>query len=213
MLKLRNNHKDYFEDQFFVRDALLGIERLIGDSVNEILKLVEYTRPDMGHWIFSECAAINFRSESAFDDDDDDNDDDDDDEGDVDSCGNSNSEEKGDIPSTGTTTGAPGNDRNINANLPSSISDPIQVYDIEEAQMELMTRIFPTFQDLLRQLYEKDSAYGKEVLRDAKLFLKGPPNRPTKDRCSLLPMIFDFIDDTEKYILNSCQAENSSPST
>jgi hypothetical protein len=254
MVNLRNNFKTNFAEQYFIRDALVGIERLIGDCVNEMLKIVEYTRP-YGGWVISEFSTLSSTSTTA-----------------------TTAASAGDVfadvfplPPSGTALGrsmstsirsaattsttrrttnvnAAGNERNLDKNESdeedeedgedidnqhnhdcddreegrgnissasgtSSNAEPVRFYDVEEAQMELITRIFPCCQDLLQQLYDKDEEYGKQVVRNATLFLKGPPNKPTKDTCSMLPIVLNFIQETEQIILTTLANSNSNSLT
>merc|ERR1712070_262053 len=254
MVNLRNNFKTNFAEQYFIRDALVGIERLIGDCVNEMLKIVEYTRP-YGGWMISEFstssststtattaasagdafadvfplppsgtglgrsistnietaatisttrrttnvnAARNERNRNKYESEEEDREDGEDNDDEHNHDCDDREEGRGNI---GGASGTSGN------------AETVRFYDVEEAQMELITRIFPSCQDLLQQLYDKDQEYGEQVVRNATLFLKGPPNKPTKDTCSMLPIVLNFIQEAEQNILTSLTNSNSNSLT
>jgi hypothetical protein len=48
-----------------------------------------------------------------------------------------------------------------------------------------MCIVLPEFSDLYRQLRAADADYARQCMAQWEAFLRGPPNRPTKDRFKL----------------------------
>lgn len=58
--------------------------------------------------------------------------------------------------------------------------------DMEMAEMLLLTSLFPQFADLCEQMSGTDPEYALQTVENFKIFLLGPPNRPTQDHSGLL---------------------------
>eukprot|EP00604_Paraphysomonas_vestita_P000853 CAMPEP_0174818174 /NCGR_PEP_ID=MMETSP1107-20130205/805_1 /TAXON_ID=36770 /ORGANISM="Paraphysomonas vestita, Strain GFlagA" /LENGTH=261 /DNA_ID=CAMNT_0016029671 /DNA_START=520 /DNA_END=1305 /DNA_ORIENTATION=+ len=65
--------------------------------------------------------------------------------------------------------------------------------DPEEAQMKLLMTEFPAFADLFNQIKYADPQFATQCNRSWLLYLKGPPNHPTKDPYGLLKIILHFL--------------------
>jgi len=65
--------------------------------------------------------------------------------------------------------------------------------DPDEAEMRLVMREMPMFADLFRQMRDADPAYAGDAMRHYKLYVRGPPNRPTEDPYGLLEIILHFL--------------------
>lgn len=65
--------------------------------------------------------------------------------------------------------------------------------DPEEAQMQLVLSMFPTFASLYDQLCTVDAERARQHLWQLESYLVGPKNRPTTDASGLLPVILNFI--------------------
>lgn len=69
----------------------------------------------------------------------------------------------------------------------------VEECDPDEAEMRLLMREFPSFAEYYSQLREADPAFAKQSMAAWKIYLKGPPNRPTKDEYGLLHIIQMFM--------------------
>lgn len=63
----------------------------------------------------------------------------------------------------------------------------------DEAEMRLLMREFPAFAEYYGQLRAADPDFAKQSMSSWKVFLKGPPNRPTSDEYGLLQIIQMFM--------------------
>jgi len=63
----------------------------------------------------------------------------------------------------------------------------------EEAQMELTTGLFPEFEMFFGQLRETDPAFAKQCGKNYVTWIRGPPNKPTRDESGMLEIVTDFI--------------------
>ena len=64
----------------------------------------------------------------------------------------------------------------------------------EIAQLKILTDIFPRVKHYLSQIADQDREKAKQALAHWKLFLKGPPNNPTKDHLGLLSYCLLLLD-------------------
>jgi hypothetical protein len=64
----------------------------------------------------------------------------------------------------------------------------------EDAELQLLLHVFPNFADLFRQIREGDEEYAKQCMSHWKSFIKGPPNKPTRDYYGLQPIILQFLE-------------------
>jgi len=67
--------------------------------------------------------------------------------------------------------------------------------DPEEGEMKLVVTLFPLFTDLYKQMEGADGEYAKQSLANFRTFIRGPPNRPTRDPCGFLSIVLGFMDD------------------
>lgn len=67
--------------------------------------------------------------------------------------------------------------------------------ELEVAELLLLTNLFPQVGDMCKQMQESDANYTAKSIQHFKLFLLGPPNRPTEDTNGLLQVCIDFLDD------------------
>lgn len=65
--------------------------------------------------------------------------------------------------------------------------------DPDEAEMRLVMRDFPMFADLFRQMRDADLEFSHHAMRHYRLFLIGPPNKPTIDDYGLLQVVLNFL--------------------
>jgi len=65
--------------------------------------------------------------------------------------------------------------------------------DFEGGQLALACHLFPSLADLYRQLYNADAPFAAMCLEHFTSLVEGPPNRPTKDVCGLLPIVRSFF--------------------
>eukprot|EP00512_Aurantiochytrium_limacinum_P003328 CAMPEP_0171500482 /NCGR_PEP_ID=MMETSP0958-20121227/9011_1 /TAXON_ID=87120 /ORGANISM="Aurantiochytrium limacinum, Strain ATCCMYA-1381" /LENGTH=379 /DNA_ID=CAMNT_0012035159 /DNA_START=642 /DNA_END=1782 /DNA_ORIENTATION=- len=68
----------------------------------------------------------------------------------------------------------------------------------ESAQLYLMTELFPSIRYYFRQMYEFDPEFASQSLGQYREFVKGPPNRPVRDRNRVQAMSLQFLDDLER---------------
>ena len=74
----------------------------------------------------------------------------------------------------------------------------IEQCDPEEGEMCLIMNLFPSFSDLYRQMVDVDDEYAKQCLEHYTSFLRGPPNRPTRDRYGFLSTVLGFLEQVGK---------------
>ena len=67
--------------------------------------------------------------------------------------------------------------------------------DLEDGMLKLAMEIFPAFADIFSQLRAADRSYAKQCLECYLDFVRGPPNRRTRDRRGLLRPILSFLCD------------------
>lgn len=79
----------------------------------------------------------------------------------------------------------------------------------EEAEMRLLTSEFPTFADFYGQLAAADTSHAKQCLKSWKLFITGPPNRPTRDEFGMLPIVLMFLRECELTPIGQNRAQPS----
>jgi len=72
------------------------------------------------------------------------------------------------------------------------------VFDPELVEMQLVGRLFPVFSHFYKQIQDRDHERAKNLLDHYVVFLRGPPNRPTRDHFGFLPIILSFILDVAK---------------
>lgn len=85
-----------------------------------------------------------------------------------------------------------------------------QEVDMEMAEILLLTSLFPQFNDLCEQMSGTDPEYALQSIANYKIFLLGPPNRPTQDSQGLLQVCIDQFEMQQRII--KCRAEESSDS-
>ena len=59
----------------------------------------------------------------------------------------------------------------------------------EEGEMCLVMNLFPSFSDLYRQMADVDAEYSRQCMAHYRAFMRGPPNRPTRDRHGFLSTV------------------------
>ena len=64
----------------------------------------------------------------------------------------------------------------------------------EEGEMCLVMNLFPSFSDLYRQMADVDAEYSRQCIDHYRAFLRGPPNRPTRDRHGFLSTVITFLE-------------------
>jgi hypothetical protein len=67
--------------------------------------------------------------------------------------------------------------------------------DLEEGMLQLATDLFPTFADLFEQVKAADRPFAAQCLRHYIEFVRGPPNRRTRDARGLMRPILHFLQD------------------
>lgn len=67
--------------------------------------------------------------------------------------------------------------------------------DLEEGMLQLATDLFPTFADLFCQMQAADRPFAAQCLRHYIGFVRGPPNRRTRDARGLMRPILHFLQD------------------
>jgi hypothetical protein len=67
--------------------------------------------------------------------------------------------------------------------------------DLEEGMLQLATDLFPTFADLFCQMNDADRPFAAQCLRHYIGFVRGPPNRRTRDARGLMRPILHFLQD------------------
>lgn len=77
----------------------------------------------------------------------------------------------------------------------------VETCDPDDAQMQLVMREFPSFLDYYRQLRDADPVYATECLRQWKLLIQGPPNRPYIDEYGLLHAVCHFLKCVEECLI------------
>lgn len=63
-------------------------------------------------------------------------------------------------------------------------------------EIKLLTGVFPEFEDVLRQMRcasEAGAEAALQTLVHMRLYLRGPPNKPTRDVSGVLPMVLRFL--------------------
>ena len=68
---------------------------------------------------------------------------------------------------------------------------------IETLQITLLTSVLPEFEDVVRQMRGAGAAGAEaagQMLTHVRLYLHGPPNKPTRDVSGLLPLVLRFLD-------------------
>ena len=60
--------------------------------------------------------------------------------------------------------------------------------------MCLVMNLFPSFSDLYRQMADVDAEYSRQCIDHYRAFLRGPPNRPTRDRHGFLSTVITFLE-------------------
>lgn len=63
----------------------------------------------------------------------------------------------------------------------------------EEGQMELITCLFPEFEMFFGQLRESDPAFARQCGKNYVTWIRGPPNKPTRDESGMLEIVTDFV--------------------
>jgi hypothetical protein len=64
-----------------------------------------------------------------------------------------------------------------------------------EGYMELVMRIYPELRHYYVQLLSVDAEYARQCVRQYKAFVKGPPNRRTRDRGKHLASVTAFFEE------------------
>lgn len=85
----------------------------------------------------------------------------------------------------------------------AEILEIVEECDREEGEIRLAMSEFPAFADYYRQMREADEAYAKNCLNHWKLFLSGPPNRPTSDEVGLLTVVLNFLNDCDRLTIQA----------
>mmetsp|Transcript_40854 Transcript_40854/g.53827 ORF Transcript_40854/g.53827 Transcript_40854/m.53827 type:complete len:213 (+) Transcript_40854:130-768(+) len=80
----------------------------------------------------------------------------------------------------------------------TSMMSVVEKMNYEEGQIHLIMNLFPAFVDYYKQMEKLDKEFSQQSLLHYKLYLKGPPNRPTKDINGLLKSVLEFIDGIQK---------------
>lgn len=78
--------------------------------------------------------------------------------------------------------------------ITACLNDVVEADDPEEAEIQLITHIFPSFSDLYRQIQNNDAEYARQSMLHYVEWLKGPPNCPTYDEYGFLPIILSFLE-------------------
>lgn len=66
-------------------------------------------------------------------------------------------------------------------------------------EVQLHIGPFPVFADLYSQIYEADADYARVCMSHYKAFLRGPPNRPFRDRFGFIGIALQFLRNEEAY--------------
>jgi len=69
----------------------------------------------------------------------------------------------------------------------------VEECDPDEAEMRLLVQEFPAFAGYFSQLQAADEAVARQSMAAWMLYLKGPPNRPTRDEYGLLNIVLMFM--------------------
>ncbi len=91
----------------------------------------------------------------------------------------------------------------------ADILNILEECDPEEAQMRLLLQEFPAFSDYFRQLYEADKNYACQCISHWLLYLKGPPNNPTKDLFGLVEVTVRYLNSIIKTLQRGNVSSNS----
>ena len=81
--------------------------------------------------------------------------------------------------------------------------DEDEVMDPEEAQLKLILVLFPAFVEHYEQLKAVDEAFATQSIRSYKTFIRGPPNKPTRNAYGFKFIVLDFLSKCEKGIYRS----------
>jgi hypothetical protein len=63
---------------------------------------------------------------------------------------------------------------------------------------QLLITIFPFFSDLHRQLHAADAEFARQCMDHFIEYVRGPPNRPTRDPNGFLAIILSFLDGLDR---------------
>lgn len=66
--------------------------------------------------------------------------------------------------------------------------------DSEDGQMELVVNLFPEFETFFQQLTQIDPIFARQCATNYSIWIRGPPNKPTRDISGLLDVVTGFID-------------------
>jgi hypothetical protein len=66
--------------------------------------------------------------------------------------------------------------------------------DSEDGQMELVINLFPEFEMFFQQLKQSDPKFAIQCAKNYATWIRGPPNKPTKNVSGLLKIVTGFID-------------------
>jgi len=75
----------------------------------------------------------------------------------------------------------------------SKMMDIVEQPASEEAQMELTISLFPEFEMFFGQLRESDPCFAKQCGKNYVTWIRGPPNKRTRDVSGMLDIVTDFI--------------------
>jgi hypothetical protein len=64
----------------------------------------------------------------------------------------------------------------------------------DDAELQLLLRVFPSFADLFRQMVDADRECAKQSMSHWISFIKGPPNKPNQDLYGLQLIITRFLE-------------------
>lgn len=66
--------------------------------------------------------------------------------------------------------------------------------DSEDGQMELVVNLFPEFEMFFQQLKQSDPSFAIQCAKNYATWIRGPPNKPTRNISGLLQIVTGFID-------------------
>ena len=79
----------------------------------------------------------------------------------------------------------------------------------DSAQLALLTRVFPPFNDMMQQLRAADAEYAWQTASHFRELLRGPPNKPTKNRAGLLQVCMQVVNKQINYAKNKAAAQRA----
>ncbi|CAM9335134.1 unnamed protein product [Heterosigma akashiwo] len=77
----------------------------------------------------------------------------------------------------------------------SSMMAVVENMSSEDGQIILLADLLPSFLNYYEKMKHLDGEHAKQSMLHYKLYLKGPPNKPTQDKNGLLPMVISFLDE------------------